>query len=240
MKSSFTLSIPRPCREKFENFSKTHLGGFCSSCQKEVIDFTLWDEEKIKAYFKNHTGAACARFRNHQLKKYSRERPDISRQHKWLPLSVLSASLLFNQYSTAQEIKKPQQEANSFKVGKVNPQKTADPLAKKEVKGTVVSRADSIALPGVTVRLKGTDMETTTNVEGKFMISVDHPQPSDTLVFLFVGYESCEKNIFSTEEFAVAMKEEAFVLGGTIGGLVVQYPKWWSPKGIWWRIRSIF
>jgi hypothetical protein len=241
MKNSFSLSIPKPCHEKFGSFNKTRLGGFCSSCQKEVIDFTSWEDEKIIAYFKNHTGSACGRFQNHQLKKYTTKKPDSSRQHTWLSLSLLSASLLLtNHHATAQETKKPRQEAMGIKIGEVSPKILAGLPTKQEFTGSVVSSTDTMALPGVTVRLKGTDIETTTNEEGKFVISVDNPQPSDTLVFTFIGFESSERNIFSITEFPVAMKEDLTVLGGIVSGLVIECPKWWSPKGLWWRVKSVF
>src|SRR5438045_3930171 len=78
MKKPFSLSIPRPCHENWNSFSPTAKGGFCASCQKEVIDFTNWTDDRIKHYFKT-SGGTCGRFRQDQLKTYEDQRSRRSR-----------------------------------------------------------------------------------------------------------------------------------------------------------------
>src|SRR5689334_23190249 len=103
MKQSLTLTIPKPCTEKWQNFNPTARGGFCSGCQKEVIDFTTWGDEKIKAWFSSHTGSTCGRFKADQLKIYSFEA--TTNRRAWLPLSFVGMSLLLgNHISQAQDV----------------------------------------------------------------------------------------------------------------------------------------
>jgi hypothetical protein len=48
MKNNVTLSIPNPCSEKWESFSMTSNGAFCSTCSKKVVDFTkMGDSETL-------------------------------------------------------------------------------------------------------------------------------------------------------------------------------------------------
>ena len=64
------LSIKKPCSENFGAFRPTDTGGFCSSCQKDVIDFTKMSEAEVLAYFENRQEKTCGRFHPSQLKSY--------------------------------------------------------------------------------------------------------------------------------------------------------------------------
>src|SRR5690606_5620792 len=69
--NQIALNIPTPCSEQWGNFTKTPQGGFCSSCQKTVIDFTTMTDDEILAFFKTKPAHTCGRFRPNQLKLYS-------------------------------------------------------------------------------------------------------------------------------------------------------------------------
>ena len=95
MTKNIQLSVPKSCQEKYASFSKTINGGFCASCQKEVIDFTSWSDERLKLYFKNLKGNTCGRFREEQLKAYSYDkssRTGIS----WISFVLAGFLLLFS------------------------------------------------------------------------------------------------------------------------------------------------
>jgi len=65
---------------------------------------------------------------------------------------------------------------------------TADPVS-RTLKGLVVDEKGN-PLPGVTVRIKGTQMGTATNADGRFSLPL--PEGKYTLVFSFVGYRNRE------------------------------------------------
>ncbi|MGE5803793.1 MAG: SusC/RagA family TonB-linked outer membrane protein [Gemmatimonadota bacterium] len=86
-----------------------------------------------------------------------------------------------------------------------------------EVSGRVTSQA-GLPLPGVTVRLRGTDTATTTDVEGRYSLAV----PSDgVVVFTLTGYRGIGETIRGrtiidvTLEPAVAVLPETLVTGYT-------------------------
>src|SRR4051812_40855503 len=54
----------------------------------------------------------------------------------------------------------------------------------RTVTGTVTAKEDGLPLPGVAVKIKGTDKGTSTDANGKYTISVT---PSTTLIFTFIG-----------------------------------------------------
>jgi len=67
MNQHYQLSIPTPCRENLDSFDKTSEGGFCQSCQQNVVDFTKMTDREIFAYLKGHSGKLCGRFREEQM-----------------------------------------------------------------------------------------------------------------------------------------------------------------------------
>lgn len=86
----------------------------------------------------------------------------------------------------------------------INPDVT---VQKKERRITgITTGSDGVAIPGVSVFVKGTSLGTITDADGKFNLTV--PGSAKTLVFSFVGMKMIEKNIGSQAVFNVLMEEE--------------------------------
>lgn len=85
------------------------------------------------------------------------------------------------------------------------------PLAPQVKKMTIIGKVtdrQGLALPGVTVLLKGTNVGISTNSEGAF--SLDIPETKNiTLVFSFVGMETIERPYKGEKELKITMTEEA-------------------------------
>ncbi|WP_255537134.1 SusC/RagA family TonB-linked outer membrane protein [Desertivirga brevis] len=62
-------------------------------------------------------------------------------------------------------------------------------------------------LPGVTIKIKGSSTGTSSDGKGNYRIKVD--SPSDVLVFSFLGFNTVEKTIGSSNTLNVQMKESA-------------------------------
>lgn len=225
----FTLSIPKPCHEKWEAFKPTTRGGYCSSCQKEVIDFSTWDEDRIRKYFLHTRSTICGRFKEAQLKTYRSEQFSIAQQ--WIPASLLSFTLLLatpevKAQNPVSHTSERQDSENHIivKQGKIN-------VALREIRGTVKSSEDSSLLPGVNVFLKGTDVGTQTDGNGAFSLEIKNPSENDTLVFSFIGFEVKEIAIHGKEKIDVTLKSDETLLGEmvVVGG-VCNRP--WSVRNI--------
>src|SRR5689334_17168451 len=74
----------------------------------------------------------------------------------------------------------------------------------RTVTGTVVSVTDKSPLPGVTVALKGKSQGTVTDSDGKFTINAE---PSDVVVFTFIGLETHEQQVGDATVLNVSMTE---------------------------------
>jgi hypothetical protein len=241
MKDNIQISVPNPCHEKWSSFSKTSNGSFCASCQKEVIDFTSWSDERIKSYFKNLTGNTCGYFREDQLKIYSCNRPGHS-GISWIAF-VFGFLLLFSSrpVSAQTSIKQTTEEYEPVETNE-NIQKAKS--ANVTIIGTVTSRETGEVMPGVKVRLKGTWNETLTDANGKFALDLPNKDSGQLIVFLFDGFKTIEylHNVTRPgREIAVDMTRHELeniqhVLGGKLGGVVVQSR--YEPKEIardmWW------
>lgn len=239
MEVRIDLSIPVPCHETWRNFTSTPQGGYCSTCRKEVIDFTHWSESQIQNYFKDRSEATCGRFRKDQLKSYSLSPPQP--RYKFLPLSVLGLTLLLTSNETDGAARKmARMEIISFEeASRQNEITQRDTLKSKTVSGTIIAEDDQSPLPGVTVLLKGTELSTVSDVEGKFALKIPAAKESDLLVFSFIGYESAQKAITGSNQIFVTLKPDVALLGEVVmvGGVCVRR---WTPGAIWWRIKSIF
>jgi iron complex outermembrane receptor protein len=73
------------------------------------------------------------------------------------------------------------------------------------ITGTVTSSEDGASLPGVSVVRKGTTTGTTTDMDGKYSISV--PRGS-VLVFSFIGMQSHEMTVENATIYDVILKTE--------------------------------
>ena len=99
---------------------------------------------------------------------------------------VLPASLIFEEKNAYITIKERSSE------NKIMP-KTSSLKADIIITGKVTDANDGESLPGVAVTVKGTTIGTTTDLNGKFSITVN--DKNRVLVFSFLGYQSTEKSI---------------------------------------------
>ena len=197
MKSKFTLEINKPCSEEFSDFKKTELGGFCGSCQKEVIDFTGWNSQEIINYFNNNSyQKTCGRFNDYQLGAYV-EPTKPSRLSYFKGIGVACLSLFSFGISNAQKENTP----TEIVAQKFKNQKNTKPQNTFIVKGVVSD--ESGPLPGVSILLQGTTIGTETNFDGEYEFP-RQLKKGDVLIFSFVGMDT-KKIIVKNEETATAI-----------------------------------
>lgn len=108
--------------------------------------------------------------------------------------------------------------------------------------GVVKSAEDSIAQPGVNVVRKGTNEGTATDADGRFMLDINSPLATETIVFSFIGLKSVEYSFRGDEppgEVIIKMEYDDVMLGGyVVGG--AQSLRWYNPRRWWWGVRDLF
>jgi TonB-linked SusC/RagA family outer membrane protein len=96
----------------------------------------------------------------------------------------------------------------------IQPRQVAQEVAQLIVKGKVVDK-DSVAIPGVTIRLKGTSLGVSSDREGRFVLAfpvVENP----VLVFSFIGMKTREVAVGKQEEVNVVMEEDIVALDDVV------------------------
>lgn len=76
-----------------------------------------------------------------------------------------------------------------------------------DVSGTVTSQDDGLPLPGVNVVFKGTSTGTTTDANGKYVLTI--PDEGGILVFSFIGYATQEISVSNQTTVDVVLAQEA-------------------------------
>jgi hypothetical protein len=235
MEEHLQISIPTPCPEKWSSFEKTRHGGFCSSCQKEVIDFTSWSDAQLILYFKNPPARTCGRLREGQLKIYSYE--DIRRKRpRWLSISLASILLLFTsrELSAQPATRQTTEQFQPIEGVKDLPKSMPVPIT---ITGVVRSKEDQSTLPGVHVLWKGTVVGTSTDAAGKFSLTLPDSVQSRVLVFSYIGCRTVEytPNVAQPgRDILIEMAYDVIMLGGLESYRRV------SPRRFWARIKSLF
>jgi len=78
-------------------------------------------------------------------------------------------------------------------------------VADRVIRGEVVDEKDE-AIPGVSVRLKGSAQGTVTDQKGKFSLSVN--SDNDSLQFSFIGYKNKTIRVGSSQEFKIKLEPD--------------------------------
>lgn len=192
MKNQFNINIKTPCSENFNQFKKTTNGGFCGSCEMEVIDFTKMKSDEIINYFKNNTSnSTCGRFNIRQLSSNTHKKNNLN----FLSRLSLACISLFSIFSIqAQDTKKNTEliNQNTLEIKSLKAQN------KYSIKGTVTE--NNLPLPGVNIVLQGTEIGIATDFDGNFEFPIQLKK-GDVLVFSYLGM-SPQKIIISDQNSA--------------------------------------
>jgi len=240
MKKSIAISIPSPCAEQWENFIPTNEGGFCESCQKNVVDFRQMSDQQLLDYLAEAKGKTCGRFRPDQIKTYTTTYP--SPKYFGLnalrnSLAALSIVLLSKSAAISFPIKQPTliylQESPNLE--SYDQYTTGD---KHYVSGTVLDNSTKEGLPSVSILLKGTKISVQTDLDGFFTF----PQPlkeGDVLVFSYIGMERKEYKITDGDKnIEVYLIPDLIQLGAVvIEGNFSEKP---LKPSVWQRVASWF
>lgn len=219
MKANFQVNISKPCHEDWKGFTPTKEGGFCGSCQKNVIDFTQLSDSELVAYFRDLSAtqtSSCGRFRADQLQKNYRI-------EEWFPAWTATEQSI--NYEVP--VSKFQEKSSKISFPFIHKMKIVRNMTmavltlvlteqcigqQRTITGQLVDAQDGSPLPRVIVAIKGTTKGTSSDMNGKYNLSVDE---KDILVFSFVGFKPQEiktKDVKSIE----SMNYQDFILGEVV------------------------
>jgi hypothetical protein len=217
MKTNFQISIPTPCDEDWGKFTPTSTGGFCGSCQKNVVDFSGMSESQLVAYFRDlptDNQHLCGRFRDDQLQKnYDIESwfPEWNITNKTLNYEVPITQFRTSQHTISLPLIRKMKMVRNMTMAVLTFAFAESYGQQKQVSGQVVD-GEGQPLSGVSVSIKNTTKGIASDKDGKYHLAVDE---KDILVFSFVGFEPNELKIKEIKP-VVAMKETVMGLGEVV------------------------
>ena len=181
MKTSMQINLKTTCDKNFNSFKETPNGGFCQSCQKEVIDFSVLSDKEVLSILKLKGKGSCGRFKGSQLNRELQKPQRNPLKRSWGLASIALLSLVVSPKAEAQSIENPTIEVSEQIQNRYL------------VKGTVFDD-QNIPLVGANVVLKGSNEGVVTNFDGAFEFS--RPLAAgDVLVFSYVGFDLKEFEI---------------------------------------------
>ena len=210
---NYKLNIPEPCHEDWQQMSPTQKGRFCTSCQKEVIDFTKLSSTEIARKTKNAT-QLCGRFTSTQLdQEYIT--PSQNRLNRLGIALGLGSIVAVAQPGFAQKKKSKEVKVQTQKDYQLQGEVALGTQAKDSItiKGTVTDE-ENIPLPGVNVIQQNKTNGTQTDFDGNFSIKILEEDLKDeiSLGFSYIGYEkqvlACSN--FNFNHLKIQMQEEDF------------------------------
>lgn len=238
MEQKFNLTISKPCSEKFNQFNKTEKGGFCNSCQKEVIDFRTVSDEQLIKYFKNKEGKTCGNFSKTQLNRdFQIPEFEQSSRYKFFKIAAVAFLSLTSLHNIQAQNQKDKTEI--IESSKQNNNSNDNRVQEVLLTGSIVE--ESGPLPGANIVLKGTTIGTSTNFDGKF----EFPKPlkeGDILVVSYLGYVTKEIKInkAQTELNAILNINMEEDLSCVLLGEVEVNEVYKSKRSFWQKIKGIF
>lgn len=243
---NYQINVKNPCGEKWSEMSKTAQGKFCQSCSKEVIDFRKLSDKEIIDYFKSHQNV-CGIFNKEQTNRDLILAKEITSTNNSYYRYLLSGLLFFGvgKYAFSQEVQKvplvpifqndtiPLNSTEKLQLlgSSTNEFPDSVKVLKKNVIQGIVSD-DVEVLFGVTVQIEGTNIVTSTDFDGKYLLEVPEEIPdSFNLIFNNMGMEIDTILIHKSE---LPLNKDVFLENTMLGEMVVYKP---SLKN---RIKRIF
>lgn len=213
MQTPFQIQVSNPCHEDWTNFTPTPEGGFCASCQQNVVDFTQMSDAQLMAFFRNQTSetTTCGRFRESQLERaYQLE--------EWFPTddSPVPSFEIPVQYATKNIFtwKQYLKNAQNVTIAVLIMTLAEQGFGQSKVLSGKIVDAENKPIAGASLRLKGTKRGTVSDTAGTYRLAV---ADTSILVVSFVGYETQEvpttkaKDIIKLAESSMGLVEVTVV-----------------------------
>ncbi|MBL4605847.1 MAG: carboxypeptidase-like regulatory domain-containing protein [Flavobacteriaceae bacterium] len=228
----YEIKIPKPCHEDWNKMTPTEKGVFCTSCKKEVIDFTKMTEQQLINEIEGNNNL-CGRFKKKQLNKEIGEGDSVA-------ISKVAASIALVAMLGSTDSLYAQ--GKVYGIEKVQLEKKIIISKKKVEKDTITIRGNirdkGGSLPGVSIFLKETAKGVETDFEGNFSLTfIGQITKKDTLVVSYLGYETIEIDVKSIKRpLKIIMEERGEMLGEVTLGVVIVEKK----PNIFQRIGNLF
>jgi hypothetical protein len=238
MKAKPTISIPSPCSQSWHSMSPNENGKFCNSCQKNIVDFTILSNTQILDLLASST-SICGRISQTQMDKINSTTAYRS-AFSWRKFSVAAALVSlassFKAEAKAPVVKSLTEQGTVFHSTPLSANADTS-ITYKKIYGKITEEGDTTGIPGVTIFIKGTNVHTVTNVEGKYSLNVPVLETT-ILVASYIGYNTIETKLEISkpaQQYNLVLKMSATMLGEIVA---IKRPS--LAKRIYYRVTKPF
>lgn len=191
--TTIQLSIAQPCDKNWTNMQPDKQGRFCTSCKKNVIDFSVMDSNEIYKTILNSHANICGRFNQAQLDVPLPQKAEKSSTGTNIFFSFLIPAFLFAKPALAQK-----------KIGKIKATTTVCSTVttgmvfretfQKHFKfsGVVMDAASKEIIRNASVQLKERTDVVMTDSAGNFTLTAKTATPALTVIVSAIGFETKE------------------------------------------------
>lgn len=205
-----TVTIAEPCHENWQNMTPNDDGRFCSSCQKNVVDFSIMTDEQVFSTLLKGDANMCGRFSNIQMDKGIKYA--VAKKNYWHKyfIGFLFPAFLYSKQASAQmgliaRSKDVKVQSQNCKKIPLLPRKDF------EFSGKIVDAATNELIGSGLITIKGTDKEILVDEGGSFTLDGKTNTSSVTISIAASGYELKEMEIaIPANDFI--LKEETIYL----------------------------
>jgi len=183
-KPGYIISINKPCNEDWQTMSKRPTGRFCSSCSKTVTDLSNCTDAEIIKLMEANAGKICVRMKESQLNRVIQK--PVEQNSKPGLFKMLAGLLLFSSANHA--ISKTITEKTEVRPA-VNTRPESENIlptdsTKNVIRGKVLEAQTRKGRSFVTVFIENTRINTVTDKEGNFALTVPDKLPGDSFTIV--------------------------------------------------------
>ena len=176
---SIKLSIPTPCHENWNAMTPNEHGRHCDSCNKTVIDFSLFTDKQLVEFFNKTSSRICGNFNRFQLERelvYVEQRSNFL--HKLLFGLAITAGFAgsangYNNYNvnplSEQGLRPTSPKSNALEN---EPDIASHHDTTHYIKGRLFNTATNTIIPNTELYIYGSKKVYKTDSLGNFMIQI--------------------------------------------------------------------
>ena len=227
----YSIQIPEPCSEDWNQMTPLEKGRHCAVCEKTILDFSNYTKQELIQHIKQE-GKICGRV----PAKYLDIELNESTANRGISLrGLVAATINLLVLTTATSTQAHEQvviEHNSQE-SQDNHTASESKLIEKEVQSNrlicgQVTDTDGVFIPGVSISIKELNLHALTNLDGYFQLELPESHPKTIKIeFQFIGMETLEVKVKakdSSKFLQVELKDDTNILGGLA---VVKSKKKW-------------
>ncbi|MGG5576465.1 carboxypeptidase-like regulatory domain-containing protein [Myroides sp. C15-4] len=184
--AKYSIQIPEPCSEDWNQMTPLAKGRHCAVCQKTIYDFSNYTQGELVQHIQRE-GKICGRVPT----KYLDIALSESKANRGISLQGIVAAainlLVLTTTAAVQGQEKAKVEQHVKDRESVREQEQVEKLP-VVIRGKVMDE-EGLGLPGVSVIIRGTQLGVGTDMDGNFELKVPEEHKEVDLVFLFIGME---------------------------------------------------